>query len=38
MTEVFPDVFIGIGPDPATLRLRLLFEAPQTILIRRDAR
>ena len=35
MTEVFPDVFIGIGPEPATWRLRLLFEAPQTVLIKR---
>jgi len=36
-TEVFPDVFIGIGPEPATGRhLRLLFDAPQTILIIRD--
>ena len=38
MTEAFPDVFIGIGREPATWRLRLLFEAPQTVLIRRDAR
>jgi len=36
MTEVFPTVSIGIGPDSATWRLRLLFEAPQTVLIRRD--
>ena len=38
MTEVFPDVFIGIGPEPATWRLRLLFEAPQTVLITREPR
>ena len=35
MTEVFSDVFIGIGPDFATWRLRLLFDAPRCILIRR---
>jgi len=33
MTEVFPDVFVGIGPDFATWRLRLLFDAPRTVLI-----
>jgi len=38
MTEIFPDVFIGIGPDDATWRIRLLFEAPQTVLIRREPR
>ena len=38
LTEVLPDVFVGIGPDPATWRLRLLFEAPQTVPIRRDDR
>ena len=38
MTEVFPDIFIGIGPEPATWRLRLLFEAPQTVPIRREPR
>ena len=26
MTEVFPEVLIGIGPDSARWRLRLLFE------------
>jgi len=35
MTEVFRDVFIGIGPDFATWRLRLLFDAPRSLLIRR---
>ena len=38
MTEVFPTVFIGIGPDSAKWRLRLLFEAPQTVLITREPR
>ena len=38
MTEVYPDVFIGIGPDFATWRLRLLFEAPRTVLITREPR
>jgi len=36
LTEVLPDVFIGIGPDAATWRLRLLFEASPSVLIRRD--
>ena len=38
LTEVLPDVFVGIGPDLATWRLRLLFEAPQTVPIRRHDR
>jgi len=38
LTQVLPDVFIGIGLDPATWRLRLLFEAPQTVLITREPR
>jgi len=38
LTEILPNVFVGIGPDLATWRLRLLFEAPQTVLIRRDDR
>ena len=38
MTEVLPDILIGIGPDSAKWRLRLLFEAPQTVLITREPR
>ena len=38
LTEAFPGVRIGIGPDSATWRLRLLFEAPQTVLITREPR
>jgi len=34
-TEVFPDVFIYTGPWQRASRARLVFDAPQTILIRR---
>ena len=36
MTEVLPDVFICIGPERATWRLRLVFDAPRAVVIRRD--
>jgi hypothetical protein len=35
LTEVAPDVWIGLGPDAATMKLRLLFEAPRDPSIRR---
>ncbi|MPZ36175.1 MAG: hypothetical protein GEV13_35390 [Rhodospirillales bacterium] len=35
MTQVAPDVWIGLGPDPATSRLRLVFDAPCHIAITR---
>ena len=37
-TEVFPDVFIYTGPWQRASRARLVFDAPQTILIRRGRR
>jgi len=36
LIEILPDGFIGVGPDPATRRLRLLFAAALTVLISRD--
>jgi hypothetical protein len=36
VTEVLPDVFICIGPQRATWRLRLVFDAPRAVVIRRD--
>ena len=35
MTQISPDVWIGLGPDPATSRLRLVFDAPRHIPITR---
>ena len=35
MTQVSPGVWIGLGPDPATTRLRLVFDAPRHIPITR---
>ncbi|MPZ36178.1 MAG: hypothetical protein GEV13_35405 [Rhodospirillales bacterium] len=35
MTQVAPDVWIGLGPDAATSRLRLVFDAPRHIPITR---
>jgi hypothetical protein len=35
MTEIAPDVWIGLGPDATRSRLRLLFEAPRNIPITR---
>jgi hypothetical protein len=38
MTEMSPEVWVGLGPDAATSRLRLLVDAPRhmTITRRRD--
>jgi hypothetical protein len=39
MTEVAPDVWVGLGPYSARYRLRLLVEAPRHLAItRRSAR
>ena len=35
MTEIVPEVWIGLGPDATRSRLRLLFEAPRNISITR---
>jgi len=35
LTEVAPGVWVGLGPDAATMKLRLLFEAPRDLAIRR---
>jgi hypothetical protein len=35
MTEVIPEVWIGLGPDATRSRLRLLFQAPRHIPITR---
>jgi hypothetical protein len=35
MTEMVPEVWIGLGPDATKSRLRLLFEAPRNIPITR---
>jgi hypothetical protein len=35
MTQVSPDVWIGLGPDAAKTRLRLVFDAPRHISITR---
>jgi hypothetical protein len=35
MTEMVPEVWIGLGPDAATYRLRLVFDAPRHISITR---
>jgi hypothetical protein len=35
MTEFVPDVWLGLGPDNATYRLRLLVDAPRHILVNR---
>lgn len=35
MTQVSTDVWIGLGRDPATFRLRLVFDAPRHIPITR---
>jgi hypothetical protein len=35
MTQMAPDVWIGLGPDAAKSRLRLVFEAPRNIPITR---
>jgi hypothetical protein len=35
MTEMVPEVWIGLGPDATKSRLRLLFEAPRHIPITR---
>jgi len=37
LTEVFKDVFICTGPRQPVSRPRLVFQAPQTVLIRRCA-
>ena len=35
LTEMMPNVWIGLGPDPAGHQLRLIFEAPRHISITR---
>lgn len=35
LTEVAPDIWIGLGPDPATKKLRLIFDAPRDLAITR---
>jgi hypothetical protein len=35
MTEMVPEVWIGLGPDATRARLRLVFEAPRNIPITR---
>ncbi len=35
LTEVAPDIWVGLGPDPATRKLRLLLDAPRELAIRR---
>jgi len=35
MTEMVPDVWVGLGPDAATSRLRLLVDAPRHFAITR---
>ena len=35
MTQMAPDVWIGLGPDAATSRLRLVFDASRHIPITR---
>jgi hypothetical protein len=35
MTEMVPEVWVGLGPDATRSRLRLLFEAPRNIPITR---
>ena len=35
LTELMPDVWIGMGPEPAGSKLRLLFDAPRDVPITR---
>jgi hypothetical protein len=35
MTRIAPEVWVGLGPDVATSRLRLLVDAPRHIAIAR---
>ena len=35
MTELVPEVWIGLGPDATRSRLRLVFEAPRHVPITR---
>jgi hypothetical protein len=35
MTEIAPNVWVGLGPDVATSRLRLVFDAPRHFAITR---
>ena len=35
LTEMTPDVWIGLGPEPARSKLRLMFEAPRHVSITR---
>lgn len=35
MTELVPDVWVGLGPQPARSRLRLVFDAPRRVAITR---
>jgi len=37
LREVFPQVYVGLGPGPAT-KLRLVFRAPRSIVISRQVR
>lgn len=35
MTEIAADIWVGLGPDVATSRLRVLIDAPRHVAIRR---
>jgi len=35
MTEIAPEVWVGLGPDVATSRLRVVIDAPRHLPIRR---
>jgi hypothetical protein len=35
LTEMMPDVWIGLGPQPVGSKLKLLFEAPRNVPITR---
>lgn len=38
LTEMMPNVWIGLGPGPAGSKLRLLFDAPREVPITRRHR
>jgi hypothetical protein len=35
LTSMMPDVWVGMGPEPAKSRFRLVFEAPRHVSITR---
>jgi len=35
LTRMMPDVWVGMGPEPARSRFRLMFEAPRHVSITR---